>query len=70
MLPLQAMSPPATAGLYEMTTPEAYKFDVHTGDLSNMMELAVPAAAQSIATLDEHGQVTDSGVREEITRVK
>lgn len=54
---------PATEGWYEMTTPAVYKFDVHAGDLSNMMELAVPAVAQSIATLNEHGQVTDSGVR-------
>ena len=54
---------PATEDWYEMATPAVYKFDVHAGDMSNMMELAVPAAAQSIATLDEHRQVTDSGVR-------
>ena len=51
---------PASAGWYECSTPAVYKFDVHAGDLSNMMELAVPAAAQSIALLDAHGQVIDS----------
>ena len=52
---------PATEGWYELTTPAVYKFDVHAGDLSNVQVLAVPAAAQSIAVLDAHGQVADSG---------
>ena len=51
---------PTTEGWYEMTTPAVYKFDVHAGDMSNVMTLAVPAAANSIALLDEHGQVIDS----------
>ena len=54
---------PATEGWYELTTPAVYKFDVHAGDLSNMMELAIPAAAGSIAILNEHGQVVDSTFR-------
>ena len=54
---------PATAGWYEMTTPAVYKFDVHAGDLSNVQVLAVPAAANSIAVLDAHGQVVDSGFK-------
>ena len=52
---------PATEGWYEMTTPAVYKFDVHAGDLSNVQVLAVPAVANSIALLDEHGQAIDSG---------
>ena len=51
---------PATEGWFECTTPAVYKFDAHAGDLSNVQTLAVPAAAGSIAILDEHGQVTDS----------
>ena len=54
---------PATEGWYEMTTPAVYKFDVHGGDISNMMTLTVPAKANSIPVLNEHGQVIDSGVR-------
>lgn len=54
---------PATEGWYEMTTPATYKFDVHGGDISNMMTLTVPAVPNSIPVLDEHGQVVDSGVR-------
>ena len=54
---------PATEGWYELTTPAVYKFDIHAGDLSNVQTLAVPAVAQSIATLNEHGQVVDSGIR-------
>lgn len=54
---------PVTEGWYEMTTPAVYKFDVHAGDLSNVMERAVPAVPQSIAALDAHGQVIDSGIR-------
>ena len=54
---------PATEGWYEMTTPAVYKFDVHGGDISNMMTLTVPAVPNSIPVLDEHGQVVDSGVR-------
>lgn len=51
---------PATVGWYELTTPAVYKFDVHAGDLSNVQTLAVPATPNSIAILDEHGQVIDS----------
>lgn len=51
---------PTSAGWYECTTPATYKFDVHAGDLSNVQVLAVPAAANSIALLDENGQVIDS----------
>ena len=54
---------PATEGWYELTTPAVYKFDVHAGDLSNVQTLAVPAAANSIAILNEHGQVIDSGLK-------
>ena len=54
---------PATEGWYEMTTPAVYKFDVHAGDLSNVMELAVPAAANSIALLNAQGQVIDSTLK-------
>lgn|GEM_PF-5700688 len=54
---------PATEGWYEMTTPATYKFDVHGGDISNMMTLTVPAEPNSIPVLNEHGQVVDSGVR-------
>lgn len=54
---------PATEGWYEMTTPATYKFDVHGGDISNMMTLTVPAEPNSITVLNEHGQVVDSGVR-------
>ena len=54
---------PATEGWYELTTPAVYKFDVHAGDLSNMMTLTVPAKPNSIPVLNEHGQVVDSGIR-------
>ncbi|MBQ3653306.1 MAG: hypothetical protein II954_02685, partial [Synergistaceae bacterium] len=54
---------PATEGWYKMTTPAVYKFDVHAGDLSNVMELAVPAAANSIALLNAQGQVIDSTLK-------
>ncbi len=54
---------PATEGWYEMTTPAVYKFDVHAGDLSNVMELAVPASANSIALLNAQGQVIDSTLK-------
>ncbi|MBQ7594171.1 MAG: hypothetical protein IJU48_07445 [Synergistaceae bacterium] len=53
---------PSDEGWYEITTPAAYKFDVHAGDLSNVQVLAAPSAANNIALLDINGQVIDSTI--------
>ncbi len=53
---------PSEEGWYELTTPAVYKFDAHSGDLSNLQTLAVPSAARNIALLDANGQVIDSEI--------
>ena len=53
---------PSEEGWYELTTPAVYKFDAHSGDLSNLQTLAVPSAARNIALLNANGQVIDSEI--------
>ncbi|MBR1658171.1 MAG: hypothetical protein IJ697_06870 [Synergistaceae bacterium] len=48
---------PSEEGWHELTTPATYKFDVHSGDLSNIQVLAVPTTPNTIAGLDATGQV-------------